>query len=371
MTTMTELDRVWMPTSEGNSVADSMRMQRDWLAVRVADVVVARDRQLAPKGDGVARSNLVDSVAGLIDTLCVAVAARAPALFVDHLTGAKVELVARGGDARELSLQLHTLREVLRVELTPEQYRAVGPVIDAATEAYPELPVDLPSLLKPANPHAQLARSYLEDLFAGDWRRACRRVLDAADTGVPLPVLYIDVVQEAQREVGRLWATNRVSVAEEHYCTAVTRQTLALLQSRMFASSRVGRVLVATAVAGDRHELGACMVADFFAMSGWDTFFLGADTPVNGLLETIARRRADAVALSASMAVHVPTVASFVRAIRGRKETARAAVLVGGRPFEVAPSAVAFVGADGTAPSGAEAVGLADRILASPNRGAS
>jgi signal transduction histidine kinase len=38
---------------------------------------------------------------------------------------------------------------------------------------------------------------------------------------------------------------------------------------------------------------GARMVADFFELDGWDTYFLGANTPTDSILRAVEERRAD------------------------------------------------------------------------------
>jgi methanogenic corrinoid protein MtbC1 len=311
-----------------------------------------------------------EAVVRRLDTLGVAVGAHAPELFVSAVGWDKVRLVACGGAPHALARQLEVLRHVLERELPPARFAMVGEILDHATRALDGLPSEPPSELDPANPYAPLCRDYLDALFAGDWRRAGRLVIDAGDRGVPIEALYLDVLQVAQREVGRLWQLDRISVAEEHYATAVTRQVLALLQPRIFTPRgtgrpRIGHTLIAAAVAGEVHELAARMVADFFDLAGWDTFFLGASTPLESLIELMVRRRADAVALSASLIPRVPTVAAFVRAIRGRAELAGAIILVGGHPFEIAPRLWQTVGADGSARSAAEAVTVGARLVAS------
>ncbi|HEY5309978.1 MAG TPA: cobalamin B12-binding domain-containing protein, partial [Casimicrobiaceae bacterium] len=52
-------------------------------------------------------------------------------------------------------------------------------------------------------------------------------------------------------------------------------------------------------VSGDLHELGARMVADFFEMEGWDSYYTGANTPTGGVVQAIVERRPDVLAISA------------------------------------------------------------------------
>jgi len=108
-------------------------------------------------------------------------------------------------------------------------------------------------------------------------------------------------LQRTQYEIGRLWQTNRISVAEEHYCTACAQFVMTQLYPYIFRSERNGRRMVATCVGGELHEIGVRMVADFFEMEGWDTYYLGANTPARDILDTIAKREADIVGISVTI----------------------------------------------------------------------
>jgi methanogenic corrinoid protein MtbC1 len=126
---------------------------------------------------------------------------------------------------------------------------------------------------------------------------------------------------------------------------------------RIFSSKRNGRRLVSAAVSGDLHEIGVRMVSDFFEMEGWDTFYLGASTPITGVLQQVAERTPHVLAISATMSFHVHAVADLIAAARGAGKPPR--ILVGGAPFNSTPGLWEDVGADGFARDAAEAVAVA------------
>lgn len=207
-----------------------------------------------------------------------------------------------------------------------------------------------------------LAQDYLQALRLGDRHRASRLVMDAVAAGTSVKDVYLGVFQPVQYEVGRLWQTNKISVAQEHYCTAATQLIMSQLYPHIFALDRKGRAMVATCVAGDLHELGVRMVADFFEMDGWDTFYLGANTPHEGVIDTIVERRAEVLAVSATLATHVHAVRELIDAVRASPAVANVSILVGGHPFNEDPDLWKTVGADATAPDAQQAVDLANRL---------
>ncbi|MEX2626360.1 MAG: cobalamin-dependent protein [Ilumatobacteraceae bacterium] len=222
---------------------------------------------------------------------------------------------------------------------------------------------DTPERLADLEPLERLERQYIDLLLAGERHRAAELVIAHADAGVTVKNLYLRVFEPAQVEIGQRWQRNEISVAHEHYCTAATQLIMSMLYPRMFGGDRNGRRLVAATVAGNLHEIGARMVADFFEFDGWDTYFTGADTPLRAVVASVAEREAHAVALSATLSQHVAGLAELVAAIRAEPATAGVLVLVGGRPFLYDPELWRRIGADGTATDAQGAVDLAASLL--------
>lgn len=192
-----------------------------------------------------------------------------------------------------------------------------------------------------------LAAAYLDALLTGDRNRAVQLVVDAAAEGRPVRELYDDVLTPVQREVGRLWQRDEITVATEHYCTAVTQLALSRLHPYVFGTPRNGLRLVATTVQGNLHELGIRMVSDLFELEGWDTYYLGANTPPDAVTEAVAHNAADLVLLSATLPEHVDAVRDVVTAVRADPRTGHVPILVGGPPF--VHGTAADVGADAVA----------------------
>ncbi|MDX1547196.1 MAG: cobalamin-dependent protein, partial [Rhodothermales bacterium] len=203
----------------------------------------------------------------------------------------------------------------------------------------------------------------LRHLLDGDAVRARLLVLNAAEEGTPVRDLYVNVLQWAQHEVGRRWQANQISVAQEHLATAVTRQVMGGLTALAVPSESSGRTVVISCVATEQHDVGARMVADFFEMEGWRTYYLGADLPTPEILESVKRYRADVLGLSATLTPHLKLVREIITALRSTPETASVQVIVGGYPFNIDPDIWQQLGADGCASSAETAVRIAEDLV--------
>jgi len=115
-------------------------------------------------------------------------------------------------------------------------------------------------------------------------------------------------------------------------------------------SGQSERTLVAACVTGELHDLGIRMVSDFFELSGWKTYFVGANTPTPSILQAVASQDADLLALSATIPWHLVEVENVITEVRKTKNIKDVKIIVGGRAFTPDPELWKKIGADGYAP---------------------
>jgi methanogenic corrinoid protein MtbC1 len=298
----------------------------------------------------------------MLDYLSESVAYQSPELFISCLDWAKVYFGGLHFPETALPVMLSCTRQVLTEKL-PEEIRLPAlNILDAGLHSLEQVRTIPDSFINGKGLLDQLARAYLDALLRSDRQSASLMILEAAQQGTPIKDIYLHVFQVCQREIGRLWQTNQISVGQEHYCTAVTQMVMSQLYPYIFASQRKGRHMVATCVGGELHEIGARMVADFFEIDGWDTYFLGANTPIEGVLRAISERDADVLAISATMTYHIDKVAALIAEVRRAGLDAHTKIMVGGYPFNIAPNLWQSVGADGYARDAQQAVTVAESL---------
>jgi len=214
----------------------------------------------------------------------------------------------------------------------------------------------------PETTAAETYAAYLRALRDGDRRRAFVVIDEARRAGHPIGTLYMEVFQPALREIGRLWQQNEISVADEHLATAITQAAMARLYEQSFTWREQGAgTLIAACADTERHEVGLRMLCDLLECEGWNTTYLGATVPIDALVAMVRARRPDVVALSASLAPHLPRLRAMIDGVRdamGAGGGDRPLILVGGRPFLDDPGLATRLGADLTARDAASAVEL-------------
>jgi methanogenic corrinoid protein MtbC1 len=211
----------------------------------------------------------------------------------------------------------------------------------------------------------QMVERFLEMLVGHDSVGASALVLDAVGNGMLITDVYIKLIQPTMYRIGELWRCGSLDVAHEYYATALVESILTRLEPRIFQGHTGGTAMIAAAVEGEMHAIGARMVADFFEMDGWETCYLGANVPGSLIVAESIRRKAKLIALSANGRAVMPAVIRTVAAIQETEALEGALILVGGGLFNAWPNAVDASGADGYARDAPRAVEVARLLLGS------
>jgi len=308
------------------------------------------------------RESMADA-SNLLDFLIEAVRDSDPPLLSEYCLWLSDLFNSRGLPSSVLPSLLEYSQKILLNRLSEGTGRIACKYIADALEKLNYDAIPQGSFVESESPLADLAKEYLRAVLRGDRGSALRLVLDNAENGTDIQDIYIEVLQRAQYEVGRLWHGNKVTVAQEHYCSATTQMAMSQLYPMIFRTERIGKNFVGASVGGELHEIGIRMVADFFEMDGWDTYYLGANTPVSGIVGTALAREPEMIGISATMPFHVQMVKKIISELRDSKIGASVKVLVGGYAMKRRPNLWRQVGADGYAEDGRQAAMLAREMV--------
>ena len=232
-----------------------------------------------------------------------------------------------------------------------------------------------------------LSGPFLLALLGGDETAVECLVSRSRTRGADTAVLVRDLVMPALCEVGRMWTRGEASIAEEHLATALVSRVLARSSGSARVPGGAARRIVLACLSGEFHDLGVRFLADVARECGWDAESLGANVPREALVCFLEQRPPAALALSVSLAGHVPEAARTIDEIRAR--IPGITIIVGGRAFREDPERFALSGADlviadavalrewlraqekkvcGACPNGLGAHGLPDEMPASLRR---
>ncbi len=343
-----------------STIAKQIVQRQPQLAEAIVELQYARQPKIWPSYGNPGREKSIRDAGYHLLYLAEALQANDEALFTEYLAWVKSLFKSLNFSENVLPTSLDCTRQALSATFAPQEIQAALRLIEIGEQS---LAQPLPDSTSYLGPQDLLAHQFLDFLLGGNRQNASRLILETVQSGkMTVQEIYLNIFQKTQREIGRLWQTNQISVAQEHFCSAATQMIMSQLYPYIFNGARKDRRLVMACVGGELHEIGARMVADFFEMQGWDTYFLGANTPPDSILKTAQERNADILGLSVTMTFHIETARSIIETLR-RSANNKTRVWVGGYPFNLSPQLWQNIGADGYAPDAESALQLSQGFV--------
>ena len=294
--------------------------------------------------------------------LSSALSADDPDLFASRLAWSYSAMQARGISAEDLDNCLDVLRATIGQHLEKTSTASVLAFMDQATcslKTMPGKPLD--PFLDPGIELDRLALQYVQTVVAGNVIPGMQLVLDAVAHGTPIFDAFTRVLLPAQKEVGRLWHLNKLSVSEEHLVSQTTQRLMASLADQAERKPDNGLTAVAGAVAGNIHDIGIRAIAYMLELEGWRTLYLGSDIPEVELANIMDTYKADVLMLSVALSTQLQATASAIKSIREHGEHP-VKILVGGNGLAEGHELWRDIGADGYAPDAASALTTAREL---------
>jgi MerR family transcriptional regulator, light-induced transcriptional regulator len=252
-------------------------------------------------------------------------------------------LVRIGELSRRTGVGIDTLRAwerrygLLRPERSPggfrlygrgdqERVRAMKDLIDSGVSAAEASRLaaseEVPTGRSPVGDDGDLAARLTAALSRFDEVDA-NAILDDAIARFSVDAVAGRVLLPALHEIGSRWESGDVSVAEEHFATA-------LLRGRMLALGRnwgagQGPLALLACPPGEQHDLGLIAFGLMMRERGWRIAFLGTDTPIETISDATSKLAPDVVVLAAVTPEPFQAVAGQIRDL-----AADGRVLIGG-----------------------------------------
>jgi methanogenic corrinoid protein MtbC1 len=190
---------------------------------------------------------------------------------------------------------------------------------------------------------ARELRSALDSFDADGAHQALDRLLAT----VSVEIAITEVLVPLLHELGDRWETGAATIGQEHFASNLVR-------GRMLGIARgwpngAGPTFVLACPPGEEHDLGLMMFGIALARRGARVVFLGADTPVATIAETVRDVEPEGVVIAVARSVPLAAAATELAALArdvavyvgGPGADEEAVRGSGGRPLEGDPVAAA------------------------------
>jgi methanogenic corrinoid protein MtbC1 len=182
----------------------------------------------------------------------------------------------------------------------------------------------------------------------------------AKDEGADAYLCVMEGLAAGMHTVGDMYEDKVYFVPEVLMCSDALYAGLDVL--RPLIPKGAGKVIGAVVIGvleGDVHDIGKNLVKMMFDVAGWTVYDLGRDVEITKFAAEQLRTDAEMVALSAMMTTSMMGMPKVIKIIKERNPDVQ--IIIGGSP--ITEDTVAVFGADGYAPSAANAVDEAVKMI--------
>jgi methanogenic corrinoid protein MtbC1/DNA-binding Xre family transcriptional regulator len=199
----------------------------------------------------------------------------------------------------------------------------------------------------------------LDSLLKGD-SQAVGNILDESlDSEISLQTLYVDILPGVQCAIGDMWIHGKISIAEEHRATQIILEHLPRIRQNIRPRKPLGVKAVIASLPGDQHFLGGRIISDLMILDGWEVDFLGADTPIDDIVNHAKNVNATLVGLSLSDSSYLSIAQEVILKLKASMQGVK--IMVGGRGV-MKKDEVKNIGADVIVSDGSQTINEARKI---------
>ena len=146
--------------------------------------------------------------------------------------------------------------------------------------------------------------------------RSAENILAQAFASYPQETVVLELLRKGVSEIGKRWFTNKNTIQQEHFASALAMRRLNALLAAAPAPTRKQKILIGCP-SGENHEFSPLLVALLLRYRGWPVIYLGTNVPISQLDSTITSSRPDLVIFTAQQlqtAANLYEVARFLAA---------------------------------------------------------
>ncbi|MFW6025768.1 MAG: cobalamin B12-binding domain-containing protein [Candidatus Woesearchaeota archaeon] len=254
-------------------------------------------------------------------------------LFYDFSFWLKEHLENLDSKKRNFFRYFDCLKEVIKRNFSSKKYEYIVKIINKSEQKINSKANENKSFINEKNKKGKMAKKYLDYILNYKKQEAVNFILNEVKNELSIEEIYLDIFQVAQREIGRLWHNNEISIAQEHYASLITQLIISQLYPEILSSSNNKAKVLTTAIGNELHEIGIRMIADLLDIDGFDTIHLGANTPTSTIIETIINEDVHFMGISVTIASHLKELEKLLFEIRSNEKISNIKIMVVGYAF--------------------------------------
>ncbi len=335
------------PLAARVAMAQQIMAARGSVAAAVTEEFLQRYPSWLTRYGERARTRGIEDASHHIDFLAGAIESGSLAAFCDYARWCTRLLRGLGMAPKFLAENLQQIAQHMAGKVTARGVETIATFTESAVAAC--LQTESITAAGDQSPMESARSIFVQAILRGRRREAVTVAQDAIRQGTAVAEVYMHLFQESLYELGRLWESGQITVAQEHMATATVQYVIAQTYSDLPAPTRKRGNAIVTGVQGEYHQVGGNIIADMLELDGWNVRFLGTNMPHRGIIAAVQEGETSLLGISATMLFNLPHVRTLVEEVRETMGARAPRIVVGGGAFRLCPEFCAQIGVEGPA----------------------
>ena len=196
-----------------------------------------------------------------------------------------------------------------------------------------------------------LYEEFVKYLENKDKEGALNFVLELLDSSkVNIPVLYTEILAPSLNNMSCDIEKKGICIWEEHIRSSIIRTIIECCYPYVAKESKESKQkqesVIVVCPAEEYHELGARMASDFFTICGYNSIFIGSNTPQKDFIKAIDAFNPKYIAISVTNYYNLVSAKKMISRIKEKTLNKEVKILVGGYAYLENPDLYKESGAD-------------------------
>ena len=159
------------------------------------------------------------------------------------------------------------------------------------------------------------------------------KVIDIFETYTKSSTLgnfYENILKPTMYEIGKLWADNKLSIADEHVASNIASELVSIITEKNSKLQNKAKILICSPN-GEEHNIGCSVLQSFLQSKGYRVFNLSPSVPSEAITHFAKESKPDLILISITIEDNIKTGQRLVKKIQ---EEYKVPILVGGQALE-------------------------------------
>lgn len=182
--------------------------------------------------------------------------------------------------------------------------------------------------------HQKIASSTLFDVLVGGQEEDAADILiDAFLRGESLPELFDNRVTKAMQQIGDLWMSGELTIAQEHLASRTILNALQKLRAIVPVPTMTGNLAMCCTVESDFHEIPTHLIQIILESRGWEVLNFGSNTPLYSLTSEVLQHSPKLICISAAVIHDLERLTRDYKEFRLDINQNNTVIVIGGKGF--------------------------------------